>query len=119
MNGFVKPLAMVLGVVLTLVGIAGFFVEGSLLWFEVDPLHNIVHILSGVIGLVAASTSEGYARMYLIVFGIVYAVVAVLGFATGGVLGLLSVNDADNYLHAAIAVVCLVVGFGSQKSATA
>lgn len=117
MNDLVKPLTWILGVVLTLVGVAGFFVQGQLLWFEVGTLHNIIHILSGVVALVAASSGDGYARLYLIVFGVVYGLVTVLGFAmNGSVLGLFTVNAADNYLHAAIAVVSLVVGFGSNQS---
>ena len=117
MNGLVKPLTWLLGVVLTLVGVAGFFTGDMLLWFQVDTLHNIIHILSGVVALVAASSGEGYSRLYLIVFGIVYGLVTILGFAMGGsILGLFMVNGADNYLHAAIAVVSLVVGFGSNQA---
>ncbi len=112
MASLVKPLTWILGIVLTLVGIAGFFVSGNLLGFQVDTVHNVVHLLSGVVALWAASTSQSYAKMYLIVFGIIYGLVTVLGYMSGGVLGLFDVNTADNYLHAAIAVVSLVVGFG-------
>lgn len=121
MNGLVKPLTMVLGVVLTLVGIAGFFLapEGMLLWFEVDTIHNVVHILSGVVALAVAG-NPAYARLYLIVFGVVYGAVTLLGFTMGGdILGLFHANDADNYLHAAIAIICLAVGFGSSQKTNA
>lgn len=111
-----KPVAMLLGLVLTLVGIAGFFVSDTLLWFEVDTVHNIIHIVSGVIGLFAASKGESAAKVYLIVFGLVYAAVTVLGFMDYDVLGLIHVNDADNYLHAAIAAVSLIAGFASKPS---
>ena len=47
-------------------------------------VHNIIHILSGLVGLFAASKGEGYARQYLIVFGVIYAVVAILGFVMDG-----------------------------------
>lgn len=115
MSPLVKPVTWLLGVVLTLVGIAGFFVEGQLLVFQVDTIHNVVHLLSGVVALWAASSGHAYARLYLIVFGLVYGVVTVLGFATGSIVGLFPVNEADNYLHAGIAAVCLVVGLGSKK----
>ena len=116
MNLLVKPLTGILGLVLVIVGIAGFFVPGMLLMFEVDTIHNVVHLASGLIGLFAFNSSQSYSRMYLIIFGLVYGVVTVVGFAMGGdILGLFHVNDADNYLHLAIAAACLVVGFGSGK----
>jgi hypothetical protein len=115
MTPFVKLVTKILGVVLLLVGIAGFFTGGMLLIFAVDPIHNIVHILSGVIALAAAGSYQ-YSRLYLIVFGVVYGVVAVLGFLSGDVLGLIAVNMEDNYLHAVIAVLCLATGFGSKSS---
>jgi hypothetical protein len=116
MNLLVKPLTGILGLVLTIVGIAGFFVAGNLLGFEVDTTHNIVHLLSGLVALFAFSSSQLYSRWYLIVFGLVYGLVTVIGFTMGGdILGLFHVNAADNYLHLAIAAVCLIVGFGSGK----
>lgn len=116
MSSLTKSVTWILGIVLVLVGVAGFFVDGMLLVFQVDTVHNVVHLLSGVVAIAAASTSESYSRMYLIVFGLVYGVVTVVGFVNGGdILGLFRVNDADNYLHAAIAVVSLGVGFGSKK----
>lgn len=116
MNLLVKPLTGILGLVLTLAGIAGFFVPGMLLIFEVDTLHNIVHLASGLIGLFAFNSSQSASRMFLVLFGLVYAAVTVIGFLMGGdIFGLFMVNMADNYLHLAIAAVCLIVGFGSGK----
>lgn len=116
MNALVKPVTWILGIVFLLVGVAGFFTGDMLLVFKVDTVHNIVHILSGVVALFAVSSGESYARMYLILFGIVYALVTVLGFMSDGtVLGLITVNEADNYLHAAIALLSLIVGFGSRS----
>ena len=117
MSQYIKPLTWVLGIVLTLVGVAGFFTGDMLLWFQVDTVHNVIHLLSGVVAIIAVSMSEEYAKTYLIVFGIVYALVTILGFAMGGsILGLFEVNAADNYLHLVIAAVCLVVGFGGKKA---
>ena len=116
MNLLVKPLTGILGIVLLLIGVAGFFVPGMLLVFEVSAIHNVVHIASGCIGLFAFNSSQSASRMFLVVFGLVYGIVTVVGFAMGGdILGLFHVNDADNYLHLAIAAACLVVGFGSGK----
>ncbi len=116
MNLLVKPLTGILGLVLTIVGVAGFFTSGMLLFFEVDTTHNIVHLASGLLGLFAFNSSQSASRSFLIIFGLVYAAVTIVGFTMGGdILGLFHVNDADNYLHLAIAAVCLITGFGSGK----
>ena len=112
-----KNLATGLGAVLTLVGVAGFFVEGSLLGFAVNTLHSLVHILSGLLGLFAGLTGDGaYAKTYNVAFGVVYLLVAVLGLlGVGFVVNLLNLNAWDNYLHLLIAVACLGIGFGASE----
>ena len=116
MNALVRPLTRILGVVLVVVGLLGFVMSSPLLGiFEIDPLHNVIHLASGAIALVLGG-NQGTARMYLIVFGLVYGVVAIAGFVQGDtVLGLIGVNMADNLLHTGIAAACLVVGFGSKS----
>jgi hypothetical protein len=60
-------------------------------------------------------TSFGAARNYFRIFGVVYGAVAVLGLMHMGehtnLLGLISNNDADTYLHIGIAAVSLLLGF--------
>lgn len=116
MNNIARSYAQVLGAVLTLVGLLGFVPaltpSGNLLGiFAVDPLHNVIHLLSGIVGLIAANTARGeYARLYAGVFGAVYGLVTVIGFIQGTtVLGLIHVNPADNFLHTAIALASLGV----------
>lgn len=104
--------ARVFGVVLTLVGILGLVINTdqdavkSLLGFDVNLTHNIVHLLTGVLGLVAGFSMLVYARAYALVLGIVYAALGIWGLAVGdgfdpfGLLG--NVNMADNFLHLAI-----------------
>jgi len=117
MTALVKPVTWILGLVLALVGVIGFFVNPIYL-FTVNPLHNVVHLASGIVALWAASSSVAYARMYLIIFGLVYGLVAVAGYlGVTAVVDLLNINDADNLLHVAIAAVCLIVGFGSKARA--
>lgn len=120
MAQLVKPVTWLFGVVLTIVGVVGFFMNPVLGIFQVDTIHNIIHLLSGIVAIVAVSTSEMYARWYLIVFGLVYGLVTVVGFIQQTtVLGLISINAADNYLHLAISVVCLAVGLlGAKKMQT-
>src|ERR1700749_4079746 len=99
-----KTAAWVFGIVFVLIGLLGFVPAlnpGGLLLgiFQVNGFHNIVHILSGVVAIVAVLGGAYYAKWYFIVFGIVYALVTVLGFLTGnGLFGLLPVNMADNLL---------------------
>lgn len=129
MNNIAKTYANILGAVLTLVGILGFVgaltpttssaPHGALLSiFAVDPIHNIIHLASGIVGLLAANLANGaYARLYAGVFGAVYAIVTIVGFIQGStVLGLIGVNAADNFLHAAIAIVSLAVAFVAPKA---
>ena len=114
-------LAWVFGVVLTLVGILGFVpgitTDMMLLGiFHVDTMHSIVHIVSGLAAL-AAAWGMYSSRLYFQVFGVIYGLVAVLGFVTGGAI-LFETNMADNVLHLAIAAVSLYAGF-FMKSAPA
>lgn len=118
-----KKAALVFGVVLVVVGLLGFVPaltpDDKLLGiFEVDGLHNIIHLLSGAAALFAMK-SEAYASTYFKVFGVVYALVMVIGFVQGDeVLGLIGVNMADNLLHLLIAGSALYLGFGVKPEAS-
>lgn len=120
-----KKLAIVFGVLFLIIGIGGFIPaltpNGHLLGvFDVSPIHNIIHILSGVAALGLGASGEKGARTYFQVFGVVYGLVTVLGFIQGTtVLGLIGVNIADNLLHLAITAVALYAGFGPQATAKA
>jgi hypothetical protein len=116
--------AILFGIVFLLVGVLGFVpgitTTGQMLLgiFYVNAEHNIVHLLSGAVALITGLTSTAAARMYFRVFGIVYALVAILGFFTGYglLLGLISNNLADTWLHVLIAFVALVLGFVVQDT---
>ena len=112
-----KPVVTVISVVLLAIGVIGFVNDPILGTFEVDTVHNLIHLLSGLVGLVMAS--RGSARAFAIGFGLIYGVITVLGFtmhsgdamATTKLLGLVEINHADNYLHLALTAVLLLVGF--------
>ena len=118
--------SLLFGIVLLAVGILGFIadssfgtgsnVEGSdFIIFEVNGWHNIVHILSGLLGLALARRRDT-ARAYALGFGAVYLVVTIWGFITGDqVLWLIPVDAADNVLHLLIAAAGLAAGLASRE----
>lgn len=117
-----KNMANIFGWVLLAVGVLGFVpgitTNGHLLGiFDVNALHNLVHVVTGLAALYLASKGEAQAQMFFKVFGVIYGLVAVLGFFGGDapILGLISNNTADTWLHVVIAVVALYLGFGSKK----
>lgn len=124
---------LLVGLVLLAVGALGFLVNSSfgeaslgldlndgehingdlLLGLEVSGLHNVVHIASGLVLLLAAA-SRGIAKTVALTFALVYVVVTVIGFLDGDdVLGVIPVNTADNFLHTGIAVVGLLAALVS------
>ncbi len=114
-----RTAAKVFGAVLLAVGLLGFVPaltpEGRLLGlFEVNGVHNLIHLLSGAAALAAAFSSESASRLYFQVFGVVYALVALLGLLNpdGPLLGLVAHNMADLLLHVLIAAAALALGFG-------
>ena len=114
----VKTAAILFGLVFLLVGILGFVPaitkdEMLLGIFHVNFAHNIVHLASGAVFLLCGMAGAGPSRMFFRIFGIVYALVAALGFYYGdnAILGVISNNSADTWLHVGIAAVSLIVGF--------
>ena len=116
----VKSFTLVLGVVLLGVGIWGWTTGGhdhNLIIFGINFKHNVVHILSGVVALLAALAGAKYARLYCLIFGAVYGLVAIAGFLNiSRAVSVLNLNRADNMLHLAIAASCLWVGFQAKDS---
>ena len=116
---------LVFGAVLLLVGILGFFVDStfdtggaldgdSLVGFEVNGWHNLVHIASGAF-LLAMSPRRASARVGAIAFGVVYGAVAIIGLIDGNdVFSLIPVNPADNVLHIVISALGIVSGLVSK-----
>ena len=110
----VQLVATIVGATFVLVGVAGFIPglttdlydglefagdDGTselLGIFKVSILHNIVHLLFGVVGLALAKTMSG-ARTYLIGGGLIYLALGVLGLLGGA--DWIPANDADNGLH--------------------
>jgi hypothetical protein len=121
--------ATLVGGVLVIAGIIGFFYSASFGGpgdvddvfgiLAVNAWHNIVHILTGAIGLLVA----GYAaRQYALWLGIVYIVIAVWGFIIGSgesILGFIPVNTEDNFLHLILGVLGVGAAMATPVEGTA
>ena len=123
----VKTMAVLFGVVFLVVGALGFVPavtkDDMLLGiFHVNAAHNVVHLLSGAVALFCGMAGVGASRNYFRIFGVVYGAVAVLGFLNPGehtmLLGLISNNTADTWLHVGIAAVSLILGFMPASAET-
>ena len=127
MNTTVQKLAAVFGVVFILVAIIGFIAPGGMAMQPADPataakalgifpvnlLHNIVHLLFGIVGLVFAKTAAG-ARTYLVGGGAVYLVLWIVGLA--GAAGWIPANTADNWLHFGLGVGMIALGLVTSRA---
>jgi Domain of unknown function (DUF4383) len=119
--------ALVIGLTLVVAGVVGFFYSASfsagdgterdavLGILDVNGWHNIVHIASGAIGLAVVGSYAG-ARWYALGLGVVYLVVAALGFIAGDgdeIFNLIPINTEDNFLHLLIAIAGLGAGLAT------
>jgi hypothetical protein len=123
----IKTAAIIFGVVFLLIGILGFVpaatpANGMLLGiFHVNTAHNFVHLASGVVFLLCGMAGVGASRTFFRIFGIIYALVALLGFyyRDNAIFGLIANNTADIWLHVVLAIVMLYLGFGVSGSKAA
>lgn len=91
---------------------AGHHSEAALLGiFQVSVLHNVVHLLFGIVGL-AGLRSRGLAKAYLVIGGIVYAVLWIYGLVVPmeSMGNFVPLNTADNWLHFVLAVAMIATG---------
>lgn len=118
----IRTLSFVFAAVFVAVGLLGVMTApGTLLLgvFEVDMLHNLFHLISGAVFAVvgAGIAGPGKEKDTFKVFGLVYALVAIVGLVQGTTVGgLFGVNMADNILHVVIALAALAVGFLGKNS---
>ena len=124
-----KLYATLVGAVLTIVGISGFFysasfgspgsVDDAFGILAVNGWQNVLHLATGLLGLAAA----GYAaREYALGVGLVYVVVAIWGFIIGSgdsILSIVPVNTEDNILHLILGLTGLAAGTAMPTGAPA
>jgi hypothetical protein len=121
-----KSAALAIGVIFIAVGLLGFIdnpIVGSSekAIFHADTVHNMVHIISGVLFVLVAMAAPASAATVMVIFGIVYLAIGILGISSAGeegmakVLGFLHVNAADNYLHIALGIVIALAGIVTRS----
>ena len=121
-----KIAALVIGFVFIAVGLLGFtsnpIIGPDHAIFHANTVHNMVHIVSGVLFVLVALAAPAYAGLFLRIFGVVYFLLGVLGLITigssgmGELLGFLHVNGADNFLHIALGVIIFLAGYARGRS---
>jgi hypothetical protein len=119
-----KTLSTVIGIVLILVGIAGFLVP-NLLGAHLTFAHNIIHLFSGAIALYfgLGGTLAG-ARAFCLLFGAVYLLLGVVGMVAGTGAGrmLTVIPDAlmfgtmDHIIHILIGALFLLGGLTTKAA---
>ncbi|MCY7289205.1 MAG: DUF4383 domain-containing protein [Cryobacterium sp.] len=123
-----RLVATIFGAVYLLVGLLGFAVtagvgfiatEGGFILgiFEVNPLHNIVHLLIGAALLIAGLSSVSAAKAVNTTVGAVYLLLGIVGFFIAeSTLNILALNVGDHFLHLATAALLLGVGLVADRS---
>jgi ABC-type transport system involved in multi-copper enzyme maturation permease subunit len=83
--------------------------------FQVSVLHNIIHLVFGLAGLVLARAS---AKTYLVGGGIIYLVTWLYGAAIGPAssLNFVPLDDADNWLHLGAGAGMAALGLALGKT---
>jgi hypothetical protein len=116
-----KKSALVIGIIFLLVGILGFIpgngIVGAGSLFETDAVHNVVHLIFGIILVWVAVKAAEKAPTTLKVVGVIYLLLAIVGFIQGdNILGI-AANGADHWLHLVLGIVIGGLGFSGKKDA--
>jgi hypothetical protein len=117
--------ATLVGAVLVVLGIVGFFysastgspgsVEAALGVLRVNAWLNLAHIATGALGLLLAGFAS---RQYALGLGALYTALAIWGFAIGGgeaIGGFLPASGGDDWLHLVLGLLGLAAAAGTPK----
>ena len=120
-----QRVALIFGAIYLAVGILGFlpFLGGSVTMtnskllglFNINLLHNLVHVVIGIAGL-AAAASLANSRRFCQVVGVVLLLLGVLGVFVANPLGLLYIGELDVPLHLVSGAVLAYFGFAAPVS---
>ena len=123
----VQRVAQIFGIVFILVALYGFTMTGMgnmesdparapqlLGLFPVNVLHNVVHLIFGIWGLLSSRSFAG-ARSYAQSAGVLYLLLAVAGFVAPNGFGLVPIGGNDIWLHLVLGLVLAGVGFTARE----
>lgn len=117
-----RTLAALFGLGLVAIGFAGFFPEvtpsGQLLGvFSLNFGNDVFYLFSGLIALFLAAFGRKSSRIFFQIFGIIFALLAALGFfyLERPILDLMANNLANTFFHLFLATVFLLLGFGTKR----
>jgi hypothetical protein len=129
MNTTVQKVALVFGLGFLAAAVAGFLATGmsnmdpdpataprALGLFPVNVLHNLVHLIFGIWGLVASRSFSG-AKSYAQIAGVVYLVLVVAGFVAPRGFGLVPLGGNDVWLHLVLGAGLAYFGFTARDTA--
>lgn len=132
-----RVFALVLGIVFVLIAIIGFLtpaenstgVQAIFGLFDVDVVHNLVHLITGIVAIAAAFM--GFSVWFNRIFGIIYTLIGILGLIpalyfpsgtygtdNGLFLGIMHINAGDHVLHLVTGIVALIVGYMLDRTVT-
>jgi len=113
-----KTIAKLLGVILLLVGVLGFTHLLDPLGAHLSPIHNLIHIVSGVIALYfGLAGTLGGAKGFCTIFGLVYLLLGIVGLAKGDLMiGPLMLGKVDHGIHLIVGALFLAGGLLTKKS---
>jgi uncharacterized protein DUF4383 len=126
----VQRVAQIFGVVFILVALVGFYAGGMSMeadpatapaifgMFPVNLLHSIVHLLFGIWGLAASRSFTG-ARQYAQIAGVLYIILAAVGYMSPDGFGMVPLGGNDVWLHVALGVILAAVGFTAKPATVA
>ena len=93
-----RTFAFIYGIAFLLAGMGLFFSEPNL-WIKG------LHIGSGVLALVAGFSGRFFSRLYFQIFGVLYALLAIVSFWQG---------TADTWFNVIVAIPSLIIGYGAK-----
>lgn len=109
-----KKFAVIFGWIFIVLGILGLISNPIIgnapgAFFAADTARSVINLLSGIIFLWIAYGSHEKSGKALKAFGIVYLIIAIIGFfsSTGTIFGLMTTNTADNWVALLFALVAI------------
>ena len=128
MKTLIQKVAMIFGIGFLAATAAGFLATGmgnmdpdpetaprALGIFPVNVLHNIVHLVFGIWGLIASRTFDA-SRTYCRIAGVIYLVLFVLGFVAPTGLGFVPLGGTDPWLHLVLGAPLAYFGFTAREA---